>query len=632
MRELFLGNFRFDVIEDLKFEEPDRPEFLAFMKELRNFLIHRVDPVAIDVSGEYPKDVLLGLRELGAFGLKIPREYGGLGMNHREYVRVMALLGSHDANVTALLSAHQAIGVPQPIQLFGTEAQKRKYLPRCAKGAISAFALTEPGVGSDPAKVAATAKLSDDGKEYVIDGHKLWCTNGTLAELIVVMAKNPDTDRINAFVVEMDTPGIKILNRCRFMGLHALANAEILFENVRVPRENLIGEDGDGLKIALVTLNTGRLSIPAATAGGAKRCAEIVRKWSSARVQWGQPIGKHEAVAQMNASVVASAYAMESVAQALGELADSKSVDIRLEAAAAKEWNTVTGWKLTDTTLQVRGGRGYETESSLAARGEPAIGVERMMRDSRINLIFEGSSEIMHLFMAREAVDKHLDVAGALVDPKATLGQKLKALPSIIAFYAWWYPTRWFGWGLWPSYSRYGAMATHLRFISRSSRRLARAVFHGMARYQATLERKQAFLFRAVDIAIELFVMAVTVRRAALMSGTVDANGDAPLELADLVARNGRRKVDGLFHALWNNEDESTALVGRGLLQGRYAWLEDGIVPLNYEESDLVPGDRTGSVPAAATGTPSGIRPMAESSQSPRAVEDALRPHTKRVG
>ena len=170
VRELFLGNFRFDVIENLKFEEPDRPEFLAFMKELRSFLIHRVDPVAIDVTGEYPEDVLKGLRELGAFGLKIPRAYGGLGMNHREYVRVMALLGSHDANVTALLSAHQAIGVPQPIQLFGTEEQKQKYLPRCAKGAISAFALTEPGVGSDPAKVGTTAQLSGTARSTCSTG------------------------------------------------------------------------------------------------------------------------------------------------------------------------------------------------------------------------------------------------------------------------------------------------------------------------------------------------------------------------------------------------------------------------------------------------------------------------------
>ncbi|RZV52223.1 MAG: acyl-CoA dehydrogenase, partial [Deltaproteobacteria bacterium] len=295
MRDVFLGNFRMDLLERLTLDEPDRPEFWAFYDRLAAFLRDEVDSAEIDATGEYPPQVVAGLAELGAFGLKIPREYGGLGLTHPEYVRVMQLLGGSDGNVAALLSAHQAIGVPQPIKLFGTAEQKKRFLPRCAKGAISAFALTELTAGSDPARLATTAELSADGEHYVLNGQKLWCTNVTLADLIVVMARNPATKRINCLVVEMDWPGVKVEHRSHFMGLRALANGVVSFDNVKIPKDNLIGKDGDGLKIALVTLNTGRLSLPAGTSGSAKRFVEVVRKWSNARVQWGVPIGKHEA-------------------------------------------------------------------------------------------------------------------------------------------------------------------------------------------------------------------------------------------------------------------------------------------------------------------------------------------------
>ncbi|TAH37033.1 MAG: acyl-CoA dehydrogenase [Planctomycetota bacterium] len=591
LKDLFLGRFRLDLVHPYPAETPERPKFRDFYGRLRRLLEEKVDPAAIDTSGEYPPEVVRGLAEIGAFGMKIPEEYGGLGLTHPEYVRAMELLGSHDANVTALLSAHQAIGVPQPVKLFGSDALKRKYLPRCARGAISAFALTEPAVGSDPGSLATVAELSADGSHYVMNGEKLWCTNGTLADLLVVMARNPQTRRINAFVVETGWEGVRLDHRCHFMGLRALANGVISFHDVKVPRENLIGAEGMGLKIALTTLNTGRLSLPAATTGGTKACLEIARKWSKARVQWGAPIGRHEAIAHKLADLGASAYAMESLAFLVGAMADREDLDIRLEAAAAKEWNTARYWRMADETLQIRGGRGYETESSLGARGEPAVGVERMVRDARINVIFEGSSEIMHLFMAREAVDKHLQVAGTLIDPETPLGAKLAALPRIGLFYALWYSRLWLRWSGWPRYAAFGRLARHLRFADAASVRLGRAIFHGMLVHRARLERKQGFLFRIVDIAMELFALTAGVARAQRMRELRQEGWESAQKLADLAARAARRRVQQLFHEVWSNDDELRYRAGRSILDGEHLWLEHGIMNLPYDEQDLVPPD-----------------------------------------
>jgi len=571
MREMFLGNFRLDLIHPYPLEEEPRPEFAAFYRAMEEFLRDHVDSDEIDRIGDYPDHVVDGLRKLGAFGMKIPTKYGGLGFSQVEYAKIMELIGAQDGNLSALLSAHQSIGVPQPLKLFGTEAQKKKYLPRCAKGEISAFALTEPDVGSDPARMTTTYELSDDGEHYVLNGTKLWCTNGTLAKLLVVMARHAESKAISAFVVEADWPGVKVENRCHFMGLRALANAVISFTDVKVPVENLIGKEGRGLKIALTTLNDGRLSIPNGSVGLAKRALRICREWASERVQWGKPVGKHEAIAHKIADMAATTFAMESLVQQANHMANRGDVDIRLEAAAAKEWNTCRAWEIVDDTMQIRGGRGYETADSLAARGEKPIAVERMMRDYRINKIFEGSSEIMHLFMAREAVDKHLQVSGSLIDPEKSVSEKLQALPDIIRFYATWYPTRYIGFG---RFDEFGRFATHLRFVERSTRRLARQVFHGMVVHQASLQNKQMFLFRLVDIANELFAMAASVTRAHAMRKARMAESKKAGDLADLFCRQARRKIKRLFADLWSNDDARKYRLASEVLKGRHVWLE----------------------------------------------------------
>ena len=582
-KELFLGRFPLELIHP--FPRPSDAEEAraeAFLEKLREFL-GTVDGSVIERDAQIPDEYVKGLAELGCFGIKIPSEYGGLNMSQVGYNRALMMIATVHPSLGALLSAHQSIGVPEPLKLAGTEEQKRKFLPRCAAGAVSAFLLTEADVGSDPARLASTATPIEDGQAYELEGVKLWTTNGVVAELLVVMARVPKSGGhrggISAFVVEADSPGITVERRNKFMGVRGIENGVTRLHRVRVPAENLIGREGDGLKIALTTLNAGRLSLPAVVTGCSKWSLKIAREWSSERVQWGKPVGEHEAVGSKLAFMAATTYALEAVIELAGQMADEGRNDIRIEAALAKLWSSEMAGQIVDELLQIRGGRGYETAESLAARGERAVPVEQAARDLRINRIFEGSSEIMRLLIAREAVDAHLTAAGDLANPKADLRQKASAAAGASGFYAKWLPKLVFGEGQKPTaYREFGALATHLRFVERSSRKLARNTFYGMARWQAAMEQKQGFLGRVVDIGAELFAMSAVCVRAEAQRAAAAAEGEQAYELADAFCQQATLRVEALFHALWANTDGTDVRLANDVLEGRYTWLERGII------------------------------------------------------
>jgi alkylation response protein AidB-like acyl-CoA dehydrogenase len=583
---LFMGRCQMEQMRPFPAQPAeDRDQADLFLTRLRNFLTEQVDPDEIDRTGEIPDEVIEGLAKLGAFGIKISPEYGGLGLSQTNYCRAGMLLGSYCGNLTALLSAHQSIGVPQPLILFGTEEQKRRFLPRVAGGEISAFALTEPKVGSDPAKMETHAEPAEDGAHFILNGEKLWCTNGVKAGVIVVMAKTPapagkKRGGITAFIVDMDTPGIEVTHRCRFMGLKALYNAVVRFTDVRIPRENVLLAEGKGLRVALTTLNTGRLTLPAACTGLAKRCLRVSREWARDRVQWGAPIGKHAAVAEKLARMAAQTFAMESMVAYAASLVDrDKHADVRLEAALCKLWATERTWEIVNETMQIRGGRGYETAQSLAGRGEEPVAVERFLRDCRINTIFEGSSEIMRLFIAREALDPHLKVGAPMLNTQLPMKTRAVSAAYAALYYARWYPLQWL-----PAASVtrgfHPVLARHVRNAEAASRRLARRLFHAMAKHGPKLEREQVLLGRFVDIGTELFAMLASCSRAQQMLDNA-ANADGPgnvLAVVDYFCLTSSRGVEELFRSLGRNADRKGYKLAQEVMAGGMEWLESGIV------------------------------------------------------
>lgn len=617
--KLFHGSVDFNLISPFPHQsEEEKKAGDEYVVKIEKFLRENLDPDEVDRTGLIPEKVYKGLADLGAFALKIPKEYGGMGFSQYNYNRIMHLVSSYCGSTAVLLSAHQSIGVPQPLKLFGTPEQKKKYLPMFAKGAVSAFALTEPTVGSDPRKMLTTATPSADGKYFLLNGEKLWCTNGLIADVMVVMAVTPpkivkgkEIKQITAFIVEGNWPGIEKIHRCQFMGLHGIQNGLIRFNNVKVPRENIILGEGEGLKLALMTLNTGRLTLPAASAGISKWCLHVSREWSTKRHQWGSAIGEHEAIALKLNYIASHTFAVDAVTWLTSAMADNKHLDIRLEAALAKYFCTEVSWKIADETLQIRGGSGYETSSSLRQRGADYWPVERVLRDLRINRIIEGTSEIMHLFIAREALDPHLSKLKPLISGRTPIGAKISAALKMVGFYAVWYPKLWF-----PSMAHAlnllllfiniyligpieaslvalvlflviklcyalnkialpSPLDEHMEYVRLASRRLARYTFHKMMKFQQKLESKQSILNRVVDIGTELFAISATCSYAVMLSKKGQKNA---IDLANSFCHESRKRIEITFHEGCCNQDKLNLKVAKKILAKEFDWMETEII------------------------------------------------------
>jgi alkylation response protein AidB-like acyl-CoA dehydrogenase len=589
---LFETKVRWDLFTSIGIPETS-PAALDFLERFKLALIP-LDPERVDSEGELPEPVLKTLAEIGAFGIKIPRRFGGLELTQSEYQKVATLCASVDASLTVLLSAAQSIGVPEPLRLFGTEEQKAKYLPRLARGEISGFALTERNVGCDISKVETYAvRVIENEKTvaYRLTGEKFFITNSAkqdgefLSSLLIVIARIVDRPeelqdpkaqkRYGAFIVETHWPGCSV-TRLRFEGVRGIYNGIPTFTNVYVPVENRLGNEDDGLRIALATLTVGRLTLPAASSGGLKQCLSLMRWWGRKRVQWNKPIGEHTLIGEKLCRTATYTLALDAVMAFCGAWANKKG-DLRLESAAAKIIGSEWYWEAVNDLFQVRGGRGFMTVESQRSIGEFSIPVMRMLRDARINMVWEGTSEILRIWMAREALAPYIDKGIAFLQESSS------AKAAALSYYARMavrsrlpYST--------PSSSAdmFGDdYARWVRFIESSSRSLTRSTLSATLRHRQGLQNKQLLLQDLIDDSLTIFPMAAIIWYASQPEMRTKSG------IRDLVTYFCEKMEDRLHplssleKRIRGNEKDSTVYrLSKAIMSGEYAWLEEGIVPL----------------------------------------------------
>jgi acyl-CoA dehydrogenase family member 9 len=420
---VFLGEIREDLVFPYPVMPPEERESLAMILDsLRSWAAEHVDSAKFDHDAKFPDGVRQGMHALGVMGLSIPEEYGGFGASAKVYNRVFGEVGSIDPALTVYFGAHQSIGC-KGIVLFGTDAQKQKYLPRCASGElVAAFCLTEPGSGSDAQAMKSTAKLSDDGTHYLLSGTKIWISNAGYADLFTVFAKvaieidGKMKQRVTAFLVDAHAPGISLGKVEEKMGIKASDTRAVFFDNVRVPLDDRLGDVGQGFHIALETLNSGRLGLAAGSARGARRIMREAIKYAKQREQFGKPIGSFEMIQKKIATAAAECYALDSAVFLCSDMIDRGGVDFSLETAACKIFGSELAFRASNEALQIAGGIGYSKEYPY----------EQAVRDSRINLIFEGTNEILRALIAlmglQQPGERLKALGDAFKDPIHSLG------------------------------------------------------------------------------------------------------------------------------------------------------------------------------------------------------------------
>lgn len=599
MAGVFVGRPDFALLLPPPEPPEERAAGEAFCRKVEAFLKSHVDPEEIERTAKIPDSALKGLFGLGAFGMKIPQEYGGLGFSYTNYGRVLTLIASWSNILSLTVAVPQSIGIAMPILLFGTEAQKRTYLPRVAREDISAFALTEPITGSDAANVQTEAMLDRAGTHFLVNGEKLWCTNGPIARYVTLIARvparkvlqdgravwlpvrngeSPEDTVHTAFILPMETPGVTVRQRCQFEGCRGIENAHMTFRDVRIPAENVIGEVGKGLKYALTILNVGRaISIPAICLGMAKQAWQPALDWANSRITFGKPLGERQTQMMRLGRMATDLFAMDALASLVWRLADHKHYDIRIEAAMAKIFCSEKAIRFLKDAQIIFGGMGYETAASKHVRGEPGFPIEQLVRDAEMYRIGEGATDILQPFVAREALSPHLDRARTYLAGGLTGAAKLRELLKLLRAYLPWYLGLWTGRSL-PDREKvlHPRVMEKLLYAARASRRLARAILYVMARRREALRDDQGRQNRIEEIGEDILVIAATALHAEAQqrtSGTADT-----WDLADEFFRHAVVRIDANLAGLAHNDDAAPAAVGQRVLRSEYPALSGGII------------------------------------------------------
>jgi alkylation response protein AidB-like acyl-CoA dehydrogenase len=559
-KSLFFGHFSAPLVfpyPDIRAEE--RAEVEQAVSEVRRFCEAHIDAAAIDRAAEIPSEVIRGLGQLGVLGMTAPKEYGGRGFSQLAYCKIMEVIGGHDASTAVFVNAHHSIGI-RALLLFGTEAQKRRWLPDLVTGAkLGAFALTEPQAGSDAANVQTLATPSADGGTYLLNGEKRYITNGGIAQVLTVMARTPvpgsDAKKVTAFLVTPDTPGFEVVEaRMPKCGIRGTATARLAFHDMPVPAENILGQLGKGLRVALTVLDFGRTTFGASCTGAAKACLRATCRHARTRVQFDQTLSEFELVKKKIAFMAAHAFAMEATTTQCAAFIDRGAEDYMLETAMLKVFATEALWQMVNDTIQVFGGQAYFSS-------EP---YERMMRDARINQIGEGANDVLRAFIA-------------LVGMRG-VGEQLQ---GILAAFR--HPFK-----EWTTLWRFGRNQVAARFTSpgvpvmhndlkREARDLSKrvrdfglAVQNVLRHYREAVLERQYVQERIADAACDLYASSCTLSR--LDHLLANGNGN-PVELNREMSagryflRLADRRIRQNLTALGDNDDAETTKTADAILE-----------------------------------------------------------------
>ena len=569
MRSLCMGRVEEALLfpfPKMKKEEQETLRTLA--QSFQQWLGHREKEFRKwDHEGEMPKEFVQEMREFGLFSLIIPEQFGGLGLSATGYSRVLQELTRYDGSIVLTAGAHSSIGM-RGLVLFGNDAQKNKYLPKLATGEmIAAFCLTEANAGSDAASLKT--KAVEESDHWLLNGEKIWITNGGMADFFTVFARTESKDsggkaKITAFIVTKDMAGVSHGPHEDKMGIRASSTTTISFVNVKVPKENVLGEVGNGFKVAMNILNSGRTGLGGGCVGAMKYLIEQSTKQAKQRKQFEQPIANFGLIKQKVGKMVVNTYAAESVVNMVAGMVDRGHKDYAVEAAISKIFASEALWDTVDEALQIAGGNGFMRE----------FPYERIMRNCRINRIFEGTNEILRLFVALTAMN---DVGASLKEVASAMGNALhdpiKGF-GVLSDYAKRRVTQVTGLGKVEMTKSHPAIAEHARLFEELTRQLASAADRILRKHGKNIMNKQFATRRLADIMIDLYVFACIISR---VSQSLQENGVAKssqeLEILEIFAGDAQRRIQQNFDQIDNNNDELIKSVADfAFEQEKFSW------------------------------------------------------------